>query len=157
IELLRWARDEGQGIYVFGNGGAAAAASHFACDLGKGASLGREKRFRVQCLNDNVPWLTALANDVDYEDCFIEPLQNFASEGDVVIGVSASGNSANVIKAVKWAAGAGCRTVGISGFDGGELANFVDLLVHIPASHMGRIEDGHCIVLHLVAYALMEE
>ncbi|MDP6381135.1 MAG: SIS domain-containing protein [Phycisphaerae bacterium] len=157
ISLLRVTRDEGKRIFIFGNGGAAAAASHFTCDLGKGASLGRPVRFQIQCLNDNIPWLTALSNDVDYADCFVEQLQNFASPGDVVIGVSASGNSLNVLKAVNWAGANECRAVGISGFDGGELRDISELFIHIPSSHMGQIEDGHCIVLHLVAYALMED
>ena len=103
IALLVEARAQGRQIFVCGNGGSAATASHFATDLGKGASLGREKRFKAMSLVDNVSWLTAMANDTDYSQVFLEPLKNFAQPGDLLIAFSGSGNSPNVVRVVEWA------------------------------------------------------
>ncbi|HOX38379.1 MAG TPA: SIS domain-containing protein [Candidatus Brocadiia bacterium] len=157
VDLCREAKRNGRRVFVFGNGGAAATASHFACDLGKGASLGRSKRFKVQCFNDCMPWFSAIGNDLSYEDVFVEQLENFAQPGDVAIGVSASGNSPNVIKAVKRAAAIGCETVGICGFKGGRLKDACKLCILLPAEGMGQIEDAQLVVLHMVAYALMRD
>ncbi len=156
-KLLFEARAAGRHVFVMGNGGSAASASHFAVDLGKGASRGRKKRFRVLSLADNVPWLTALGNDLAYEDVFVEQLANFAARGDVVIAISAGGNSPNVLKAVEYANAAGCATVGLSGYKGGKLKGLVRRHVHVPASHMGLIEDGQMAVCHILVYAFMDE
>jgi len=157
MDLCREAVSNDRFVFVFGNGGAAATASHFACDLGKGASLGHKKRFKVLCLNDCIPWMTALSNDISYEDVFVQQLENFAHKDDVVIGISASGNSTNVIKAVSRAGELGCRTVGIVGFKGGRLKEHVEHCVLLPSDSMGLIEDAQLIVLHAVAYALMND
>src|SRR5438093_7348106 len=103
IEQFRAAVQEDRQIFVFGNGGSAANASHFATDLGKGASDKRGKRFRVLSLNDNVSWMTALGNDYAYEDVFVRQLMNYAKPGDLVLVMSVSGNSTNIVKAVEWA------------------------------------------------------
>src|SRR5215813_13543345 len=103
IKLLRTALDEGRQVFVFGNGGSAANASHFATDLGKGASDKLGKRFRVLCLNDNVSWMTALANDYAYEEIFVGQLKNYGRAGDIALGLSVSGNSPNCVKALEWA------------------------------------------------------
>lgn len=153
---LREARDAGRQIFVCGNGGSAATASHFVCDVLKGCSYGREKRFRILALHDNLPTLSAYSNDVSYEQALLEPLKNYAQPGDVLIALSGSGNSPNVLRAVEWANAAGLRTIGLTGRDGGRLGALVQLQIHVPDMHMGRIEDGHMIVCHMLAYYFME-
>jgi D-sedoheptulose 7-phosphate isomerase len=150
------ARDGNQQIFICGNGGSAATASHFTNDLGKGASYGREQRFKVISLTDNTPWLTALANDVEYGAIFAEQLRNFAQSGDLLVAISGSGNSPNVLKAVQAAREMDVKTVGLTGFGGGQLAGMVDLAVVIDSHHMGRVEDLHMIVVHLICYYFME-
>ena len=154
--LLHQARAEGRQVFLLGNGGSAALASHLAVDLGKGCSRDREQRFRVLALTDNVPWLTALANDISYDDVFSEQLANFARAGDLVIAISGSGNSKNVLKALEMAGTLGCVTVGISGFKGGKLKALVRHHIHVPAEHMGLIEDGQLVVGHILVYAFMD-
>jgi len=155
-ELLTIARQEGKQVFLCGNGGSAALASHLAVDLGKGCSRNREKRFRVLSLTDNVPWMTALSNDISYDDVFVEQLKNYAEKGDLLIAISGSGNSKNVLKALQYANQIGCHTVGISGFAGGKLKEMVQDHVHIKAEHMGLIEDGQMIVGHILVYAFMD-
>jgi len=156
VDVLESACAEGRLIFVCGNGGSAATASHLANDLGKGASLGRHPRFKVLALTDNVPWITALANDLDYSKVFVEQLANFGSRGDVLIGFSGSGNSPNVIEAFRWARENGLVTVGFSGRGGGKLAPLSDYGVTVESDHMGWIEDAHFIIQHLIGYFLME-
>ena len=155
-ELLTAARNEGRQVFLLGNGGSAASASHIAVDLGKGCSRNREKRFRVLSLTDNVPWMTALSNDISYEDVFVEQLKNYAEKGDIVIAISGSGNSKNVLKALHYGNTVGCETIGISGFGGGKLKDLVKHHVHIKSDHMGLIEDGQMIVGHILVYAFMD-
>lgn len=157
IEWFREARNAGRQMFVCGNGGSASTASHFACDMVKGASYGREKRFRVMALTDQLPTITAYANDVSYDVIFEEQLRNFALEGDIVLAISGSGNSPNVVRAVQWANSAGCRTIALTGKDGGKLGPLVHLNIRIPSPHMGRIEDAHMIVCHMIGYCFMEE
>jgi D-sedoheptulose 7-phosphate isomerase len=157
IGLLAQARAESRRIFVCGNGGSASTASHFATDMVKGASFGREKRFRIMALTDSLPTLTAYSNDVGYECVFVEQLKNFAEPGDILIAVSGSGNSPNVLRAVEYANAIGCRTIGLSGRDGGALGKLVQLNLHVANPHMGRIEDGHMIILHMICYRFMEE
>jgi D-sedoheptulose 7-phosphate isomerase len=115
IEILARARGEDRHIFVCGNGGSAAAASHFVCDMVKGASFGRPSRFRVMALTDSLPTITAYSNDAGYECIFAEQLKNFAGPGDVVIAISGSGNSANVLRAVEFGNSIGCRTIALYG------------------------------------------
>ncbi len=147
-------------IFIIGNGGSAALASHFACDLGKGtlqrAYDENEKRFKVISLTDNVPLLTAFSNDVGYDDVFAQQLKNLINEGDIVIVISGSGNSINIIKAVEVASRVGARTVGFLGFDGGKLKKMVDYYIHIRSNHYGRIEDIHSVLEHLICSYLGE-
>lgn len=157
IEWLREARDDGRSIFVCGNGGSASTASHLACDLVKGASFGRTQRFRVLALTDSLPTITAYSNDVSYEAVFVEQLKNFAQRGDLLIAISGSGNSPNVLRAAEYANSAGCRTLGLTGRDGGELGRLVQLNLNVPVQHMGRIEDAHLIICHMMAYCFMEE
>lgn len=156
IALLRDAWREGRQVFAFGNGGSAANASHFATDLGKGSSDKLGRRFRVLSLNDNVSWLTALGNDYAYEDVFVGQLQNYAQAGDVVLVMSVSGNSPNVVKAIEWANAHGLRTVALVGARRGRLAEIAHEVIVIADSHYGRVEDCHMGICHLLCYAFME-
>ena len=155
IDAIRDVRDRDAQLFVVGNGGSASTASHFAVDLGKGASLGAERRFRVLSLTDNVPWITALGNDLSYEDVFVEQLKNYARAGDLLLAFSGSGNSENVLRAVRYANSIGCRTIGLSGYAGGRLRDEAQECIVVSADHMGRIEDGHFVIQHLVVYYFM--
>ena len=157
VQVLATARDTGRTIFVCGNGGSASTASHFACDMVKGASYGHEKRFRIMALTDSLPTLTAYSNDVSYDCVFLEQLKNFAQPGDVLIAISGSGNSPNVLRAVEYANGLGCETITLTGRDGGKLSPLGKTRIHVAEPHMGRIEDGHMIVCHMLAYHFMEK
>ena len=154
IEILAKARREGRRIFVFGNGGSAATASHFVCDLGKGTVQEGKPRFRVIALNDNMALFSAYANDFGYETVFAEPLASLAESGDVAIGISTSGNSANVLRAMDVARERGLTTIGLTGFQGGKLKDKVDLCIIVPSDSMQRIEDAHLVILHAVFLAL---
>src|SRR3954447_15095606 len=156
IDVLTQARDQGRRIFTCGNGGSASAASHFATDMLKGASFGRDKRFRIMALTDSLPTLTAYSNDVNYECVFVEQLKNFAEPGDVVIAISGSGNSPNVLRAVEYANSIGCHTSGLSGRDGGQLGKIVELNLQVNHPHMGRIEDAHMMILPMIGYCFMD-
>ncbi len=156
VEWLRQARDGDRQVFICGNGGSAATASHLACDLVKGASHNRRRRFRVMALTDSMPTVTAYANDVGYDRVFVEHLRNFARSGDLLIAISGSGRSPNVVAAVEYANRAGCRSIGLTGRDGGELGRLARLHLHVPEPHMGRIEDVHMALCHMLAYAFID-
>jgi D-sedoheptulose 7-phosphate isomerase len=156
IDLLKQARDQNRHIFVCGNGGSASTASHFACDIVKGASFGRKSRFRIMALTDSLPTLTAYSNDVSYDCVFAEQLKNFAQPGDVVMAISGSGNSPNVLRAVEYGNSIGCRTIALTGRDGGKLAPLAEVNIQANVPHMGRIEDVHMIVSHMIAYHFMD-
>src|SRR4051794_23043023 len=156
IDILIQARNQDRRIFVCGNGGSASTASHFVCDMVKGASFGRATRFRIMALTDSLPTITAYSNDVSYECVFVEQLKNFAEAGDVVIAISGSGNSPNVLRAVEYGNSIGCRTIALTGRDGGKLAPLAELNIQVPVPHMGRIEDAHMIVCHMIGYYFME-
>jgi D-sedoheptulose 7-phosphate isomerase len=156
IDILRRARDEKRHIFVCGNGGSASTASHFVCDMVKGASFGRESRFRIMALTDSLPTITAYSNDVSYDCVFAEQLKNFAQPGDVVIAISGSGNSPNVLRAIEYAGSIGCRTIALTGRDGGKLGPLAELNLQASVPHMGRIEDVHMIVMHMICYYFMD-
>jgi len=150
-DTLVRANESGQMVYLFGNGGSAALASHFACDLGKGtAYCNGGKRFRVLALTDNLPTLTAWANDSSYEVVFSEQLRNFVQPGDVALAISGSGNTKNVLNALRVAREAGATTVGISGFQGGEMKSLCDICVVVPSNNMQIIEDLHLAMAHSI-------
>jgi D-sedoheptulose 7-phosphate isomerase len=155
-ELLRTARDKDRRIFVCGNGGSASTASHFVCDMVKGASYNRDSRFRIMALTDSLPTITAYSNDVGYECIFAEQLKNFAEPGDVFIAISGSGNSPNVVCATDHANSIGCETVALTGRDGGKLGPKAKLEIRVRESHMGRIEDAHLIVCHMLCYYFMD-
>jgi D-sedoheptulose 7-phosphate isomerase len=156
IAWFREARDNNRHIFVCGNGGSASTASHFACDIVKGASFERQQRFRILALTDSLPTLTAYSNDVCYECVFEEQLRNFAQRDDIVMAISGSGNSPNVVRAVEYGNQIGSKTIALTGRDGGKLGPLAQLNIHVPAEHMGRIEDAHLVVCHMIAYHFME-
>lgn len=156
VDVLLSANYVGNTIFIVGNGGSAATASHFACDLAKGTITPGRPRFRVAALTDNVPLMTAWSNDVAYEDVFAEQLRNLIRRGDVVVAISGSGNSENVLRAVDLACQVGGITVGLSGFSGGKLSGLVDVPVVVPCDRMAQIEDVHMTLCHLVCSVLRE-
>jgi D-sedoheptulose 7-phosphate isomerase len=154
IDRIYECYDRGNTIYIFGNGGSAATASHVAGDFMKGISFGLEKRFKVLCLNDNIPSLTAISNDLTYDEVFYEQLKTFLKKDDVVIGISGSGNSANIIKAVNYARGLGATVVGFCGYKGGKLKELADILILAPVNDMEITEDIHIIIFHSIKQVL---
>jgi D-sedoheptulose 7-phosphate isomerase len=156
VDMLREARDRDRRVYVIGNGGSAAIASQMVVDIGKGASLDRPKRFKVITLTDQIPWITALANDISYDIVFVEQLKNFAERGDVLIGMSCSGTSKNVVLAQQWARDNGLRTIGLGKDAATPLRAASELFIPIPSVHYGRLEDCFFIITHIFCYAFME-
>lgn len=156
VSLLVKANLEDKQIFVFGNGGSAATSSHFVTDLGKGASDQLNKRFRCMSLNDNTAWMTALGNDCSFEDVFLAQLKNFANPGDVVITMSVSGSSPNLVKAFEWAKANGLETVALVGGRRGKLTSIANYVVVIDSTHYGIVEDAHMVISHLICYAFME-
>ncbi len=154
--LVRQAWREGRLIVVIGNGGSAASASHFAVDLGKAAADAVGRSARVLALTDSVPWITAVGNDCSYDDVFVRQLRNVASRGDLLIGLSVSGNSPNILRAVEWARSQGLRTAALVGGNRGRLSELAELVVAVGDTHYGRVEDVHMNVLHMVCYAHVE-
>jgi D-sedoheptulose 7-phosphate isomerase len=157
IAAFAEAREHGRSMFVCGNGGSASTASHFVCDMVKGASFNREARFRIMALTDSLPTITAYSNDISYDCVFVEHLKNFAKPADVVMAISGSGNSANVVKALEYGNSIGCTTIALTGRDGGRLRPLAAIQVHVPEPHMGRIEDGHLVICHMIAYYFMEQ
>lgn len=141
-------------IFVMGNGGSGATASHFTCDINKGCCMDLAKKFKMICLNDNLPTLLALANDVSYDAVFVEQLKNFFVPADLVIGISGSGNSPNVLQAIEYARAHEGKTIGLSGFSGGKLAALADIAWIAPVDDMQKIEDMHMIVVHMIMQAV---
>jgi len=146
-------------VYVCGNGGSSAIASHFAGDLNKGANVAGRHRFRASALVDNVPALTAWSNDDGYAVALAEQLRNFVEPGDLVIGISGSGNSANVVNALDLARQAGASTLAMVGFDGGRLAQpeLSHVVVHVPSHSMEQVEDAFAVLCHCLLYALRRQ
>ena len=156
VERFRRAHDEERQIFTFGNGGSAANASHFATDLGKGASDALGRRFKIMSLNDNVPWMTALANDCAYDEVFVRQLENYARPGDLVLTMSVSGNSPNLVKAIDWSVRHGLHAIALVGGKRGRLAQMAQEVIVVESEHYGRVEDTHMNICHLLCYALME-
>lgn len=156
VDVLLSANYVGSTVFTAGNGGSAATASHFACDLAKGTALPDRPRFRAVALTDNVPLMTAWSNDIAYESLFAEQLRNLIQRGDVLVAFSGSGNSANILRAVEVAREVGGITIGFTGFEGGKLAGMVDVPVVVPCARMEQIEDVHLLLCHLVCTVLRE-
>jgi D-sedoheptulose 7-phosphate isomerase len=157
IQLLLQARDNERHIFIMGNGGSAATASHFCCDFNKGMSYQQDKKFKMICLNDNVATMLAYANDVDYDNVFVEQLKNFVQKGDLVIGISGSGNSKNVLNAIEYANEIGAVTVGLTGYNGGRLKMLAQHSVNANIDDMQITEDVHMMFCHLIYNNLMKK
>lgn len=155
-ELLHTARQHGRHVFVCGNGGSAATASHFVNDLNKGANVSGQRRFRAIGLVDNTALLMAWSNDRAYEHALSEQLLNFVEPGDVLIAISGSGNSPNVLHAVQTAHQHGAVTVGLTGFDGGQLRGLVDISLHVDSRTMEQVEDAHMILCHTLTATLRQ-
>jgi len=156
-QALGRAREKGKTIFVCGNGGSASTASHMVCDLSKNVQLEGEKGLKMVGLNDNIPALTAYANDQGYKEIFEQPLKTLMSSGDILIAISASGKSENVLRAVQRANDMGGTTIGMTGYEGGNLKDIVDLCVVVPSQTIERIEDVHLIINHLLTMCLRQE
>jgi D-sedoheptulose 7-phosphate isomerase len=156
IRWLKQARDGHRMIFVCGNGGSASIASQMVGDVLKGASYGMPDRFRIVGLADSISTITAYANDVGYEHVFSEQLRNFAQNGDVLIAISGSGSSNNVLNAVEYANSIGCKTIALTQAGGGRLKDMAQLTLAVPNTHMGRLEDCFFIMTHVLAYAFIE-
>jgi D-sedoheptulose 7-phosphate isomerase len=144
------AYDRRAAVYIFGNGGSGSTASHFVNDFNKGVSAGLARGFRFYCLNDNVATVTAVANDMSYDQIFALQLHNYLRDGDLVIAISGSGNSPNVLRAIEYARGREVETVGLVGYGGGRLKELVDYCVHVPVDDMQKVEDLHLVVNHIM-------
>ena len=150
LNLLMKTAKKHKRIYVFGNGGSSATASHFQNDFGKGISEYIEDKFRFQCLNDNIPTVMAIANDIGFEEIFRFQLRGVIEPGDIVLAISGSGNSKNVINAVEYAKSCGNKVIGLTGYSGGKLKELSDISLHVPINSMQITEDVHMIFDHLM-------
>lgn len=154
MNILENTREIGSNVYVFGNGGSAATASHMENDFNKGVSEQLEKKYCFHCINDNIATITAIANDNGYEHIFEQQLKNKLNSNDVIIAISGSGNSTNVIKAVEYAKTKGCKIIGMTGYSGGKLKTLADVSLHVPLDNMQITEDIHLFFNHLMMYIL---
>ncbi len=156
VELLKqcWADD--RQLFAFGNGGSGTNTSHFITDLGKSSSDKLGKRFRCMSLNENIAWITALGNDYSYEDVFAGQLQNYGRPGDLVLTMSVSGSSPNLVKAIQWAKDHGLTTIALVGGKKGKLAEIADEVIVIDSEHYGRVEDAHMTICHMLCYYFIE-
>ena len=157
MSVLEQAREAGRMIFIMGNGGSAATASHYVCDFNKGVSLNQEKKYKFLCLNDNLPSMMAYANDLSYDGIFVNALNTYFQPGDVVIGISGSGNSTNVLRAIEYANRHGGITIGLSGYDGGKLKQMARYNIHVPADDMQITEDLHMVLDHCMMKILSSD
>ena len=156
VQILQEVRLNNQQVFIMGNGGSASTASHFVCDLGKNTRINGVPNFRVMGLTDNMAIFSALANDEGYENVFSQQLASFVCPGDAVIGISASGNSANVLNGIQLAKEMGAITIGFTGFDGGRLNSLVDIPIHVDSDLIEHVEDIHLMLEHLICKELRE-
>jgi D-sedoheptulose 7-phosphate isomerase len=154
--MLLACQARGRVVFVVGNGGSAATASHFACDLSKGTRRDGPPTFHVVSLTDNVPLLTAWANDSGYDRVFSEQIHALACPGDILVVISASGNSPNVLAVIETARSCGMSVIGLTGRSGGHLANLVDVLMHVPSDRIEVVEDAHLVAAHSLCVAVRE-
>lgn len=156
-DIIYQAYQKGSQIFIMGNGGSASTASHFVCDLSLQTSIKGKPRVRVIGLTDNMAVLTARANDIDYTSVFKEQLATYLNKGDVVIGISASGNSVNVLEAIEYARGKGATTIGFCGFKGGKLKERSDKSIVLSSGDYGQVEDAHLCLAHVISYLIREK
>jgi D-sedoheptulose 7-phosphate isomerase len=157
IRILHEARKNSRQVFIMGNGGSASTATHFVCDLAKNTRTDGWPHFRVIGLTDNMAIFSALANDEGYSNVFVQQLEIFLQPEDIVIAISASGNSPNVLKAVEYARQVGAQTIGFTGFDRGKLGDMVDINLHTPSNSIEHVEDIHLMLEHLISKALREK
>jgi D-sedoheptulose 7-phosphate isomerase len=156
-DAIEAAYRRGKQIFIFGNGGSASTASHFACDLGKGIAIKGKPRFKVMSLNENVALMTAIGNDLGFEALFVEQLENMLEEGDVVILISGSGNSENLLRAARFANSKGAITIGFLGFGGGDLRNLVKKHITLSSDQYELVEPVHIVLEHLISFYFKEK
>lgn len=154
MNVLEKARLSGKRIFICGNGGSAATASHYAGDFNKGVSEHQDVKYNFECLCDNIPTMMAVANDIGYDEVFRFPLRNKMKSGDILIGISGSGNSRNVINAMEYAKEIGGTTIAIVGYDGGRMMGMADYSIHVDINDMQISEDIHMIVDHMMMWVL---
>lgn len=156
MNIMEAARLAGKRIFICGNGGSASTASHLVCDFNKGISCNQDIKYDVECLSDNVPMMMAIANDISYDEIFVIPLKNKLKYGDIVIGISGSGNSENVIRALEYANKAGADTIALTGYNGGKLKKIAKHNIHVNIDNMQIVEDVHLVLNHMMMYILSE-
>ena len=156
IELLIEAHKKGSKVFTAGNGGSSSTASHIVCDFNKGISVHTNEKFEMICLSDSIPTLTAIANDCGYEEVFVLPLRGRMKPGDILILISGSGNSVNVLKAAEYAKSLGNKVIAFTGYTGGKLKEMADVKIHFPLEDMQKAEDAHMILLHLISRAIAD-
>ena len=156
IEMLHEARVSNRTVFIMGNGGSASTASHFVCDLAKNTRTAEQPDFRVLGLSDNMASFSAYANDEGYHQVFARQLSSFVQPQDVVIAISTSGNSENVLEAIRVANAANATTISFTGFDGGQLAEMSDLNIHVASDVIEHVEDIHLMVEHLICSVLRD-
>lgn len=154
MNVLEDARLTGKKIFICGNGGSASTASHLECDFNKGISYDQEKKYDIECLTDNVPMMMAIANDIGYDDIFVVPLKNKLKKGNILIGISGSGNSKNVIKAFEYANSLGVDTIAFTGYSGGKLKEIAKYNIHVEINNMQIVEDIHLVLNHMMMFIL---
>lgn len=154
MNVMENARLSGKRVFICGNGGSASTASHLECDFNKGISYDQEVKYDIECLSDNVPMMMAIANDIGYNDIFVVPLRNKLKRGDIVIGISGSGNSENVIRAFAYANEIGAETIAFTGYDGGKLRKLAKYNIHVAVDNMQITEDIHLVLDHMMMYIL---
>lgn len=154
MNILEDARLKRKRIFVCGNGGSASTASHLECDFNKGISYDQDIKYDIECLSDNVPMMMAIANDIGYDDIFLVPLKNKMKNGDIVIGISGSGNSENVLRAFEYANSQGAETIAFTGYSGGKLRHIAKHNIHVNIDNMQIVEDVHLILNHMMMFIL---
>lgn len=154
MNVLEQARLLGKRIFICGNGGSASTSSHLECDFNKGISYDQDIKYDIECLSDNVPMMMAIANDIGYDDIFVVPLRNKLKKGDIVIGISGSGNSTNVVKAFEYANGLGADTIALTGYNGGRLKEIAKYGIHVAVDNMQIVEDVHLVLNHMMMFIL---
>lgn len=156
MNVLEEARLSGKRIFICGNGGSASTASHLECDFNKGISYNQDVKYDIECLSDNVPMMMAIANDIGYDEIFVTPLRNKLKKGDIVIGISGSGNSENVVKAFTYANEIGAETIAFTGYHGGRLREMAKYNIHVAVENMQITEDVHLVLNHMMMHILSE-
>lgn len=154
MNVLENARLTKKRIFICGNGGSASTASHLECDFNKGISYNQDIKYDIECLSDNVPMMMAIANDIGYDDIFVVPLRNKLKKGDIVIGISGSGNSENVVRAFMYANELGADTIALTGYSGGKLKQISKYNIHVAVENMQIVEDVHLILNHMMMFIL---